>query len=263
MTRRLLQLLLLLVASSFGVAAAASKEIDALVEWINSQKHGSVSEKLEIRQIPDSEEYGFFAKETIEEDEVLVHIPWSMIIATDDQDDEDQDTVDCGTVRNVLQEFQLKEKSTYGPYISYLLSLPERQLPSAWSDQGKNLLIDILGHFNPIPHPIAPGAVGAMLWSEWVEGCDGDYHDDVAIKAAELVMQKNDMHLMVPLYDFFEHRNGRHTNTKTNVKPGKYHKVLATKQIQKGEQLYKTIDLCEVCNEDVVNSGYGTSGTYT
>jgi hypothetical protein len=99
-----------------------------------------------------------------------------------------------------------------------------------------------------------------MLEDEWVQECDGEENDAITTKAAELVMQRHEMGLMVPLYDLIEHRNGDYTNTKTRVKIGKYHKTLASRSLKPGEQLFMSHDLCEECSEDAVENGYGTAG---
>ena len=225
-----------------------------LVDWVNEQKHGYVNPKLEVRRT-ETNSLVFFARDKIEADEVLTHIPWNVIVASDEQDIPD-DNLDCGTVRNLAKELKLGENSAFAPYVRYLLSLDDGQVPSAWTDATKAMLEDILGDDRMLP----PGAATVMLHDEWVFECDGDESDKLALKAAELVMQREDVALMVPLYDFFEHRNGDYFNTKTMIKNGKYHKTLASRTIQAGEQIHKSFDKCEECDSEAIRAGYGTAG---
>eukprot|EP00980_Cylindrotheca_fusiformis_P012889 scaffold3210_cov113-Cylindrotheca_fusiformis.AAC.1 len=255
-------LLLVTLLSSMGVSLAAYGDVVdfGMSKWVNAQKNGYFNPKLEIRTIPFTNgRMGIFAKEIVEEDEVIAHIPWSLIIGTDEEEDEDDDDtdgiLDCGTVRNLANELKLGEKSDYAPYINYLLAQREGQIPSTWSEKGKELLMNVLGGNRGLP----PSSAVDMLEVEWVEECKGDPTDPIAVKAAELVFSKNDVGLMVPLYDLIQHRNGEYTNTKTIVKVGKYHKTVASRPLNPGEQLYMTYDLCEDCDEEAVEQGYGTS----
>lgn len=257
MTKVISRSSLLLAGLLSSPVRGVTSEIDfGLVKWVNEQKHGYVNPKLEIRRTHD-DGLAFFAKDKIEADEVLTHIPWSIIIASDDQDIP-EDNLDCGTVRNLAKELKLAEKSAFAPYIEYLLSLDDGQIPSAWTDAAKAILDDILGDERMLP----PGAATFMLHDEWVYECDGDATDKLAFQAAELVMQREDVALMVPLYDFIEHRNGDYFNTKTMIKDGKYHKTLASRTIQSGEQIHKSFDMCEECDPEAVRVGYGTAGKY-
>lgn len=257
MTKLIIRGSLILAGLLSSPVRGVTSEIDfGLVKWVNEQFHGYVNPKLEIRRTQD-DCLAFFAKDKIEADEVLTHIPWSIIIASDDQDIL-EDNLDCGTVRSLAKELKLAEKSAFAPYIQYLLSLDDGQIPSAWTDAAKAILDDILGDERMLP----PGAATFMLHDEWVYECDGDATDKLAFKAAELVMQREDAALMVPLYDFIEHKNGDCLNTKTMIKHGKYHKSLASRTIQSGEQIHKSFDMCEECDPEAVRVGYGTAGKY-
>jgi hypothetical protein len=259
MTTRSCTLLVALVSVLLATAEAAGPEVDfGMGKWVNAHKKGYFNPKLEVRRIHIDGGLGIFAKEIVEEDELIAHIPWSLIIGTDEEEDDDipDGNLECGTVRNLAKEFKLGDKSKYAPYVRHLLSVPDGQIPSAWSDAGKALLVDILGGQSMLP-PFMPVE---MLEDEWVQECDGEENDAITIKAAELVMQRHEMGLMVPLYDLIEHRNGDYTNTKTRVKIGKYHKTLASRSLKPGEQLFMSHDLCEECSEDAVENGYGTAG---
>jgi hypothetical protein len=247
-----------------GTTAAATPEIDALVQWINEHTNAVLHEALEVRQVEgEDDNYGIFATQDIPSESVLTKIPWQMVIATDEEDDEDESEgiIECGTVRNLKKEFELGTESNYAPYILYLLSLKERKLPSAWSEVGKAFLEDLLGYHNPNPHSLPPKAVSQMLQSDWLDACGGDPTDDLSLRAAELYMRKYDQEdLMIPLFDLIEHRNGEYTNVNIETKYGKYHKTLASRDILAGEQLYRTIDLCTGCSQEAIDDGYGTSG---
>jgi hypothetical protein len=256
------------IAVVLATNSTTTTEIDfgLLVKWVNAQANGYVNPKLEIRRLSSEDEtessLGIFAKERVEGGDVIAHIPWSIIIIGTDEDDDDDfpdGNLDCRTVRNLAKELKLGDKSKYAPYVRHLLSLRDGQIPSGWSDAGKFLVLEILGGEH---QELPPGSVVSMLENEWFKACKGEENDIISTKAAELVMQRDDNDLMVPLYDLIEHRNGDYTNTKTQVKESKYHKTLASRDIEAGEQIYKSHDLCEDCNEDSIEQGYGTAGMY-
>lgn len=248
---------------SLVISSSTSTEIALeLIEWVNKRRNGFFHPKLQVRHRSSDDGLTIFVKERIEEGEILSQIPWTIIIKSDSNiQDEDvpEGNLDCGLVRNLAKELKLDYKSKYAPYIKYLLSVRNGQIPSGWSEAGKLLIHEILGGAN---QEIPPGSITSMLDDEWFEACNGDENDATSTKAAELVMQRDDNDLMVPLYDLIEHRNGNYTNTKTNLVEKKYHQTIASRPIEPGEQVYKSYDLCEDCNEDAIELGYGTSGKF-
>lgn len=254
---------LLLLSEWFGQSIIDAKEVDfGMVKWVKSQKGGFFHKNLQIKKLKDNS-LGIFATGLIEKDEVLIQVPWDIILTSDDDDSEDDTEeeeyyqLDCATIQALALELEKGKSSKYSPYIRHLLSLSEGQLPSNWSNEGKDMLLDILGGED---QQLAPGAVVSLMDSIWDGQCqaDGNFH----AKAAELVFQRDDRGLMVPLYDLVAHRNGNYFNTYTDLVHGEYHATLARRDIQKGEQIYKSLDLCDECNEEAIELGYGTPGTF-
>jgi hypothetical protein len=149
------------------------------------------------------------------------------------------------------------ENSDYAPYVTYLNAQSEGQLPSAWSKQGKALLQEILGGtpFDPVLPPVEPTE---WLEYEWYKRCRGDRRNELAAKAALLVVQRSDDGLMIPAYDFYNHRNGKWLNTRTKTVVGTHHITKATRTIEPGTQLYISYNMCTECGGR--RSGYGTAG---
>jgi hypothetical protein len=248
------------------VTLAAAETIDfGQVDWLNSLKGGYFNPKQEIRRgNPDdpTSYVGIFAKELIEEGDVLAQIPWEFIISAkefDGEDDDDELTtmLMCGTVRNLAAEMKKGAQSKHAPYVQYLLNQTEGQLPSAWSEEGKRLLVDILGgeEYQQIP-PVEPVD---WLTEDWYEACHGDPEDTLSAHAAMLVVQRADDDLMVPIYDIYNHRNGKYHATKMmNKNEGENYIVQARRTIEPGEEIYHSYNMCDEC--DGRANGYGTPG---
>ena len=200
---------LVIFLSSYGCTfVSASSEMVALVDWLNSFEGGFYNPKQEIRRqdpLDPGSYFGVFAKERIEEDELLSRVPWEAIISEDggvyDDDEQDETPLSCGTVRNIAKEMRLGEKSKFAPYVLYLQNQRDGQLPSAWSEEGKLLFEDVLGGKGDMQR-IPPS--DATTWLEdWYEFCHGDPEDEMAARAAMLVLQRSDDDLMVPVYDLY------------------------------------------------------------
>lgn len=260
------------MATSTATVLDTSEEhpIDfGLAAWVDSLKGGYFNPKQEIRrENPDDPTsiLGVFAKEQIFEGELLNRVPWHAIIDGEDEDeDEDDDnededeedpTVPCRTARKLAKEMKLGKDSRFAPYVQYLLNQPQGQLPSAWSPQGKALLATLLGGTPSHPH-IRPIDVASWLDETWIDECQGDMKDAFAAHAFMLVVQRADDDIMVPVYDLYNHRNGKYYNTKNKIKPGKSHELRASRTIEPGEQLHNSYNLCAECPGRYV--GYGTA----
>jgi hypothetical protein len=60
---------------------------------------------------------------------------------------------------------KLGNASAYAPYVNYLLSQPHGQLPSHWSDAGKQLLYEVIGELgDQILPPVNPAG---SIDNEW------------------------------------------------------------------------------------------------
>jgi hypothetical protein len=255
--------ILLFLLANDNTASGSESFDHGIVEWLNSFEGGYFNPKQEIRrENPDDPNsiVGIFAKEAIEENELLSQIPWDALISADgaEEDGDDEDgSLHCGTVRNTAREMKLGEKSKYAPYVSHLLSQREGQIPSAWSEAGKALLVDILGGEGD-SQTLPPQDPFSWLDEDWYESCHGDVNDSVAAQAAMLVVSRADDDLMVPVYDMYNHRNGEWYNTKTSTIEEKHSQVRARRTIEAGEQLYNSYNFCDEC--DLRSDNYGTPG---
>lgn len=234
-----------------------------IVDWIQGQEGGAFNSKQDIRLDAKQRRLGIFAKERIEEGEVLSQIPWGSIIAPKDDEDEEEvgiyEELDCDTVNLVLQEMnkvENEEGSEYGPYVKYLLEqIAVEPIPSVWSDNGKMLLVEILGGME---QQIPPGGAVDMIDTEWFLGCGADENDTFAEDVAGLVKKFAIYDVLVPLLDLYRHRNANYFNVRTELVRGVHYRVIANRTIEAGEQIYNSYDMCEECNADAVDSGYGT-----
>lgn len=246
-----------LLVSTWTVASAETVSIDQHVkeareifDWVAGTTGGWVTPKQELRRGDDGF-IGVYATKRIEEDEVLVRIPWENLIKSDDPDEAGQ--MCCGTIRAVAREMKLGAESRYGPYAVYLNHESEGQIPSAWSEPGKKLFLDITKD-----ETLPPEEPVHWLTNDYWTRCQGDPSDLIGNKAALLVVQRSDDSLMIPAYDAYNHRNGNWTNTETTIEFGDYHETKATRAIEAGEQIYITYNQCKECHGRRV--GYGTAG---
>jgi hypothetical protein len=253
---------LAVVAAPFLMAVIASAETDthleeakAIFDWVAGTEDGYISPKLELRrEIPGdiNSPMGVYASEIIEEEEEIVTVPWSVIIEADDPNEPPSQMV-CGTVRNLAREMRKGADSKYAPYVTYLNSEADAQIPSSWTPEGRDLLMEVLaGDSIPPMNPVS------WIGGDWFQRCGGDPSDEYGIKAALMVIQRADDSIMIPAYDNLNHRNGNWTNTITEIEADEYHVTTATRTIQPGEQILISYNLCEECGGRT--SGYGTAG---
>jgi hypothetical protein len=211
-------------------------------------KHGKFNDKQTI-----VEHNNLYAARYIAKDELLLQVPWNAILQ-DAQDESGDSFFNCGLVHRLAHELERGNGS--GDYAPYMLYLSQKQLiPSGFSDFGRELMLDLLGDDEDLP---PPEPIGWM--DEWVSDCQGDPTDDFARMAAMLFLQQQYDDMMVPVYDFYKHRNGPYTNTYVSIDHKYGLQVYASRDIQQGEQLHQTYNQCKECGDDFEN--YGTAGTY-
>jgi hypothetical protein len=253
-----------LLAGSFlaqvciSLASRAKPDDFGILEWVHNAEGGYYSPKQEFRYANPGDPTsvgGIFAKQRIVKGETVCKVPWERMIKSDDPTEEGQ--LCCGTANAVAREMRKGEISDYAPYVAYLNAQREDQLPSAWSKKGKALLQEILGGMGEATS-IPPTEPTEWLEIDWYTRCRADPSDTLAAKAALLVVQRSDDYLMIPAYDFYNHRNGKWLNTQTVSVEGKHHITKATRTIEPGEQLYISYNRCNECEGR--DFGYGTAG---
>jgi hypothetical protein len=252
---KLLLLCTLLATRSSLVFAASRQEFDhGLIEWLVA-KGGYFNPKQEIRpELTNNQtsRLGIFSAELIEEGEVLSSIPWDIIIG---EEEEEGLRISCNTVQSLTREIKLGEESKYAPYISHLLAQKKDQLPSSWSEGGKDLFVEVLGKDKPA---ILNAEAVELLEFDWFELCGGKEDDALSADVAMLVKQHAQDGLMIPISNLYTHRNGPWYNTKKVVTEGVAYKILARRTIEVGEQIHDSVYDCDDCDE--YDEYYGTPG---
>ncbi|KAL3933939.1 MAG: hypothetical protein SGBAC_010183 [Bacillariaceae sp.] len=223
-----------------------------VTDWIHNAEGGFFSPKQELRKTDNSTQsaIGVFAVEDIAEGEVLMTVPWELIIKSPKKE---EGQMCCGTVDAVWKEMKKGENSKYHPYPAYLKSQPDDDLPSNWNEKAKDLLYEIIGvpqgndprtsDFDSIP----PEEPIEWLEIDYHQKCQGSRRDPMANHAALLVVQRSDDYIMVPGYDLYNHRNGKYHNTEIRWEDGQPHVTKASRAIQKGEQIYNSYNFCVEC----------------
>jgi hypothetical protein len=256
-----------LLAGSFlaqvciSLASEVKPDDFGILEWVHNAEGGYYNPKQDFRYATPGDPTsvrGIFANERIEKGETLCKVPWERMLKSDDPTEEGQ--LCCGTAYAVAREMRKGENSDYAPYATYLNAQREGQLPSAWSKKGKALLQGIIG--GTVEEPIIPPTEPTeWLEDDWYKDCRADPRDMLAAKAALLVVQRSDDYLMIPAYDFYNHRNGKWLNTQTVTVEGTNHITKATRTIEPGEELYISYNMCNECAGR--RFGYGTAGKFS
>jgi hypothetical protein len=165
------------------------------------------------------------------------------------------------TVHALAKELQLGNESKYAPYVDFLLHEPDDYtIPSRYSQNGKRLLLHVLDDMEDTGDTRIP-PVEPISWidEEWIRVCRADPNDVMGIRAATAVLQRSDDIFLIPGYDAYNHRNGVWTNTQTNEVTGRYYEIIASRDIQAGDELFNSYNFCTDCAGR--RKGYGTPGT--
>lgn len=242
-----------------------------ILSWMHSLPGGYYNPKQEFRHSDPNDPStlsGIFAREPIEEGELLCRVPWKYLVTNPSGRIEDEQ-LDCGMTRELARQLKLGKKSKFGPYVEYLNAQPEHQLPSAWSPQGQELLLQVLGQSREENSAILSDSEYASVdfpplrmvaWmEEWYDRCHGNPNDTWGKKAALMALLRADDFMMIPAYDFYNHRNGEWHNADSEWEYGEYHETRASRSIEAGEQIYISYDRCPICSGR--SEGYGTAGT--
>ena len=252
-------------------AAKHASEVQELVDWFEAREGAELNPKLEIRHAnddandDDTSNMGVFAADDISEGEVLLVVPWNAIIHAG-YIVEDPSSLVCDTVFNLAREMRKGDESDFAPYVNYLKTQKVGQIPSAWSNEGKYLLHRVLGRNidegrsgRAQTQRLPPRSPTSRLEVDWRQDCNGSA-DPTDEQAAQLVIQRAEDDLMMPIYDMFSHRNGWHNNVNNNCREGEEFYLTANRDIVEGEMLYNSYNQCTDC--DGRAGRYGTPGEF-
>lgn len=220
-----------------------------VVEWVRDNG-GYWNPKQEFRRVvpgDTSTPFGVFATSTIEEDELIASVPWKCIMTAGT--DEWETYMHCNTTRFIIDEMRKGDDSFFSPYTAYLLSAPPVNIPSMWSDPAKLLLRKIIGK-----KQLPPKRATLWMTKYWKEECDGS-DDPFEIQAAMQLVSRGDDDTLTPVYDMYNHRNGKWLNTKPKMIEEKRHEMYASQTIEKGDQIFLSYNLCADCFNRHYNFG--------
>lgn len=202
---------------------------------------GSISHKIDIRQIQGSL-YGVFANEPILKNEIITSIPWHLLIRPPSGEDASW----CEIVETVRNAVVTKAPELQTPYERYLSKRSLASAPLCWSEKGKSLWKEL----------IHGGMFGIYqgLDIKWdAEECGGVPLNDGHLQAMMLLKTRgegpNGIDL-IPINDLLNHRNGYYTNVKPVFKTDDCYMIVATRDIEAGEQLQSSYNQCDWCDED-------------
>lgn len=134
-----------------------------VIDWSRSQG-AYINENVEIRSLGGTLS-GLFAKEPLEEGTVVSRIPWHLIVQTSEEEEDDRW---CNTI---LEAHEVITNPTT-PYEEYLSKRSRHHVPSFWSEQGQEMLLELIGDGIP--------TLGFQYFiRDWLlDACSGNNDDD-------------------------------------------------------------------------------------
>jgi hypothetical protein len=229
-----------------------------LANWINAEG-GFVDSRQEIRSlfpdVPNSPK-GVFAKERIEKGDLLLSVPWKLLIRAemDEEQEIPGDFVDdwrCKLVDNLAREMALGDDSHFAPYVHYLNGQERGQILGDFSHVAQSMLEEITSFTIPSFYLEAQTSAESLRAM-----CGRD--DDIAVHAYVLMEQRSEDDLMIPYYDMYNHRNGRWLNTWINLVDGDRYDVIARHTIEAGQEIFNSYNQCNKCQAKAHSFTSGT-----
>lgn len=235
---------LLFAVVSIVVAAQENDDVklaNAIVDWVR-REGGYFSHKLKIGRLNDdpSNPLGVFCSQDIQAKERLLEVPHSCFISLWDEaesvEDDDEDEAFyhnvCHLAQKLALELKLGKDSYYEPFIEYVKHQRQGQIPATWSDEGKQVLGQVLFKGSDV-----------VDWMKLhFDDCNVEDH------VLALTVQRGYDTALIPVWDLFNHRNGDGLNTEND--PMYDHdalKVRASRDLKKGEEVFATYNECEDC----------------
>jgi len=232
-------------------------ETHYLADWINAEG-GFVDSRQEIRRLfPDDPHSpkGVFAKERIEKGQLLLSVPWKLLIRSEMDEEKEMEEDDlpddwnCQLVDSLSREMALGDESKFAPYIHYLNGQERGQILGDFSTEAQLMLNELTDSI------ISTFDVMTSIES-LQQRCSRE--DPVAVHASVLIEQRSEDDLMIPYYDMYNHRNGKWLNTWINLVRGEKYDVLARHTIEAGQEIYNSYNQCNKCAAKAYNFECGT-----
>lgn len=284
----MMMMLLLLLFLIVAPVSPTPMHPQTVLDWILSNEGGYFNDKNQYLKEKEGQsgEYAVHALKPIYQGELLFQVPWSLIlnvessviISEDDDDEEEENSlVNCALVHRLLEEWKAYQKAQeqnattlLGPYLDYIESKRWNKIPSTFSDGGQDLLLDLLGDWAGDDNDwrIPPFRSLSHLVECHLENVVEPKETTMTLQqmATLWVVQKADDRLLVPLLqDIYPHGNGDDVyNTKIIWKQGHSYGIYAARNIEEGEALTHSFNLCVGClNSERREFGeYGTAGKY-
>ena len=221
-----------------------------VMEWAKIQG-AFIREHVKIRYI-DEGLSGLFASQSIPKGKIIITVPLNLTISAaqseylDDEDDYDKET--CHLLHNVHSSI-IKNDAIQTPYERHLTSRTNHHIPSNWSPQAKRMLKQLVG-------PSTAPLFGFEFHDgkELIQICGG-FDENMATDskfadATSLTYTRSEGlegRALVPFMDLINHANGKRSNTDANHVLGEKFEFIATRAIEKGEQLNYSYNRCSYC----------------
>jgi SET domain len=202
-----------------------------IAEWVTANG-GTISKKMEVRDISGSLS-GLFAKEDLDEGEVIVEVPWKLVLLPISHRSDK-----CEKVENIRQ-IMAKDPKEHSPYERFLFTRKKDHIPLFWSAESKEILMELMIDFNTRGFNIS-----------LADGCDGRLVDEGFQHAFMLLQTRGEGYygdMLVPLEDLLNHRNGYHANVIPVISAGRYVRVMTNRAVRAGEQLQNSYNRCPFC----------------
>ncbi|KAG7364025.1 SET methyltransferase domain containing protein [Nitzschia inconspicua] len=235
-----------------------SENVPGLLEWIQSLPNGFVSNKITIPQDTttttsssvhslSASNVFLFAQTDITKNETVMYIPTQALIGQE----KEVAGRNCPMLRMILEEYDKGTESKYYPYIRFLLGRQNvdgddgirKATTAAWSTKGQALLKTMVGR------ELLPYKFLRLCTSKCPTVCSDNKdpkRQQLQQDAYLIVMSRKKSGLMIPLFDFINHRNGKWQNVDMEIHTDGV-RVYAIRDILAGEQLYRSLTECINC----------------
>jgi hypothetical protein len=219
----------------------------AVVEQLRSLEGGFVNEKLQVRRLDPTDHsspFGVFASAPIEADELLLKLPPESYFRVESTGNYEDDV--CQLKSMLLKEMHMGESSKFANYINFVKALNMEHLPSLWSEEGKQLLEDML-YDEDIDEDVRLPPEGA---TDFYDLDCFDATNDEDILAMAVIISRGLDTVLTPVYDFIRHHNDNINTENTSAESRDGFIVKASEPIAVGQELYVSFDRCLDCGDD-------------